>query len=163
MNSFERAARNSKIVALRARGLSEQSIADKYQIDRIRVRQIMDDWKATEPTLRTVDPLKIIDDMLVGYQADLEHLAEVADNAMGDNARVGAINARMAARDRIIALLQTTGVLPHDLGKLKVEVDVRFIAQKMVSILSANHVPDIVQKELLEALQSGAVLPDGDG
>lgn len=163
MNGFERAARDNKIVALRARGFSEQSIATKFKIGPDRVHDIMEDWKATRPTLRTADPLAIIDEMIDGYHADLEQLSDIAENAKNDSAAVGAINARMAARDRIIALLQTTGVLPHDLGKIRVDIDVRYIAQKMVAVLNAHGVPADVQKELLTTLQQGELAAAGEG
>jgi hypothetical protein len=160
MNSWQRVERDNKIVALRARGFPERAVAERFNITPARVGEIMEAWRSTKPKLRLIDPLEIIDQCVDGYQADMEHLSVIAENAGNSNTAVGAINARMAARDRIIALLQTTGVLPHDLGKLRVEVDVRFIAQQLVTILNKYDVPENVQQELIMALQQGEPLAE---
>jgi hypothetical protein len=155
MNVFERYDRDLKIISLTARGFSNEALGQKYGLTTRAVQKIVKEWRETTPTLRLSDPLEIIDEMLVGYKADLEHLSELAEKADNTSAAVGAVNSRMAARDRIIALLQTTGVLPHDLGKLRIELDVRYIAQKLVTVLTQHGVPDEVQTELLAALQAG--------
>jgi transcriptional regulator with XRE-family HTH domain len=156
------AARHVEVVTLFARGLSKAQIARKLQLDTGHVSRIIKDFRESNPTLRSVDPLDVIDQMLMGYQQDLEDLAAVAENAKNPTAVVGAINARMAARDRIIALLQSTGALPHDLGKLSIELDVRHIAVQLVAILERHGVPEPVQRELLTALRGGQ-LPAANG
>lgn len=155
MNTAERQQRNEMIVSMRARGVSERQVAQTLNIDRTTVQRVMKEWKAANPTLRSQDPLDIIDEMLIGFQADLEELALLSVTAKTEAARVGAINARMAARDRIIGLLQSTGVLPNDLGKLSVEIDVRYIAARVVAVLSRHGVAEEVQRDLLDALRGG--------
>jgi hypothetical protein len=121
------------------------------------VTRIMQDYKASNPTLRTQDPIEIVDEMLLGYQADLEELAEIGANARNDSAKVGAVNSRMIARDRIISLLQSTGVLPNNLGDLKLEIDIRYTAQVLTQVLGRWDVPEGAQRELLDALRGGPV------
>jgi hypothetical protein len=150
--------RDELMVALRARGVSERQVAATFGVERTTVLRAMHNWRETNPTLRNNDPLEIIDHMLYGYQADLEELALLSAGAKSETAKVGAINARMLVRERIINLLQSTGVLPHDLGKLRLEVDVRFIAQKVIAILARHDVAEDVQRELLDALRTSPAL-----
>lgn len=149
--------RNNKIVALKARGFTVPAIAEYFSLSTAQIESILRDWRQSNPSLRHTDPLEIIDEMLHGYQADMQQLGEIAESTTSGNIAVGAINARMAARDRIIALLQSTGVLPHDLGKLRIELDIRYIAQKIVAVLNAHGVSDEVQADLLAALQAGEI------
>lgn len=161
LRTRELAERNDLIVAMRARGIGERQVAASFGIDERQVYRIMAEFRDSHPKLREADPLQVIDDMLIGFQADLEELAQLSVEAKTENARVGAINARMHARDRIISLLQSTGVLPHDLGKLSVEIDVRYIAQKVVTVLGRHHISEEVQRELLEALRGGETIGAG--
>lgn len=149
----ERQIRNDQIVAMKARGMTYEQIAAVVDMSRRQVQNIMQAWRDTQPKLRTQDPLDIIDEMLEGYQADLNELATVGQATKNDAVKVGAVNSRMAARDRIIALLQTTGVLPHDLGKLKVEIDIKYISTRLVAVLNKYDVPIEARRELLALLE----------
>lgn len=154
-DAAERAIRNDQIVAMKARGMSYEQIAAVVSLSRQQVMNIMSAWRETQPKLRTQNPLVIIDEMLEGYQADLNELATVAQATKNDSVKVGAVNARMAARDRIIALLQTTGVLPHDLGKLRVEIDIVYISKQLVTVLNKYDVSAAARAELLALLEVG--------
>ncbi len=147
-----RIERNEMMVALLARGVSQRQVAATFGVSIPTVKKALADFRATEPKLREHDPLEVIDMLLEGFQADLEELALLSASAKSDMAKVGAINARMVAREKIQNLLQSTGVLPHDLGKLKVEVDVRYIAMRLVAVLMKHQVPEGVQRELLDVL-----------
>lgn len=155
----ERQQRHDQVVMLRARGLTWPQIAEATGLSRNQCMLVMKQFRESEPTLRTQDPLEVIDEMLIGYQADLAELATISNTTKNDSVRVGAINSRMAARDRIVGLLQATGVLPHDLGKLKVEIDVRYIAQRVFVIFDKYKVPEEAQEEIL-ALMRGEDDPD---
>lgn len=144
------------IMEARLRGISAIRVAQMFDVSRDTVVRVMREFRNANPTLRTQDPIEIVDEMLLGYQADLEELAVISATAKNDNAKIGAVNSRMVARDRIISLLQSTGVLPHDLGKLKVEIDVRYIAQTLVTVLSKHQIDEGIQRELLEALRGEA-------
>lgn len=157
----KRQERNDQIIGLSARGVSERQIAATFGVERTTVQRVKREWRASAPTLRNADPLEIIDEMLIGFQADLEELAFLSASAKSDNARIGAINARMVAREKIMHLLQSTGVLPHDLGKLKIEVDVRYIAARLVAIMGKHEVAEDIQRELMEALR-GTDGPDSN-
>lgn len=92
--------------------------------------------------------------MVEGYLADVEELVLIGATASSDAARVGAVNARMSARQKITELLQAVGVLPHDLGSMRVEIDARFTAQRIVAVLNEYNVPDEVRDALVAALEN---------
>jgi hypothetical protein len=148
--------RDEMIVALRARGVSQRQVAATFAVSKETVARVCRLYRESHPTLRSYDPLEVIDEMLEGYQADLEELALLASTARSETAKVSAIVARMTCREKIVALLQSTGVLPHDLGKLRLEVDVRYIAQQVIAVLARHDVAEDVQRELLAALRGEA-------
>lgn len=160
LDATQTAERERMIVEMRLRGVSVDRTAQTFGLNRDTVLRAMRRFRERNPTLRTQDPIDIVDEMLLGYQADLEELAMISATAKSDNARIGAVNSRMVARDRIIALLQSTGVLPHDLGNLKIEIDVRYIAQTLVTVLNRHQVDEGIQRELLEALRGGTSAPE---
>lgn len=153
MNSRARVARDDQIVIMKTRGLTYNQIAEALGIDRGTALRAMQEWRDSNPKLRTKDPLDIIDEALEGYQSDLNELAMVSSTTKQEAVRVGAINSRMQARDRIITLLQTTGILPHDLGKLRVEIDIRYIAVRLVQTLNKWGIDEEVQQDLLAVLR----------
>lgn len=152
MNTLERQARDDEIVSLKARGLTYKQIAAALDIDRTTAIEAVKRFRESNPTLRQHDPIKIVDEMVEGYQADLNELAMISNATANEAVRVGAVNARMAARDRIVGLLQAVGVLPHDLGRLRLEVDVRYIAERVVTVLEKYNLPESAHDELLELL-----------
>jgi hypothetical protein len=153
-NTAERQARNDQIIELVARGVSKARVARVVNVTRQTVYDVLEEHRQTGPRLRQHKPLEIVDQMLEGYQADLEELAAVSSATTNESVRVGAIRSRMDARDRIVALLQATGVLPHDLGKLRIDIDVRYISQQLLVILDKYDVPVAAKKELAELLGS---------
>lgn len=152
MNTTERKARNDQIVLLKARGMTYDSIASTLEIHRDTAIEVVKEFRASQPKLRHQDPLEIIEDILEGYQADLSELAMVSSATKNEAVRVGAINARMGARDRIVALLQATGILPRELGRLRVELDVRFIAEQVIVIMEKYGLPEEGMDELLKLM-----------
>lgn len=135
--------------------MTYESIAATLEIDRTTAIKVVKEFRDSQPKLRHQDPLEIVEDILEGYQADLSELAMVSSATKNEAVRVGAINARMAARDRIVALLQATGILPRELGRLRVELDVRFIAEQVIVIMEKYGLPEEGMDELLKLMGSG--------
>lgn len=152
-STAEMAERNAELVAAKARGLSWAQIEATYQVSERRGREILAEWRSRNPALRTHDPIQIIDELIEGYQADIEELVIIAATTASDSARVGAVNARMSARQKIAELLQAVGVLPHDLGSMRVEIDARVTAQRMITVLNQFNVSDEVRDALVAALE----------
>lgn len=151
----EQADRNQEIVAAHLRGLSFEEIAGTYNLTSVRCKQIFAEWKAANPSLRHHDPLDIADDMLNGFQADIEQLAYQSMSHKSETAQVAAVKARAAVRARIIGLLQAMGVLPNDLGQLSIAIDAKFTATRVLAVLNEFKVPDEVRDALIAALEPG--------
>lgn len=152
----EQAQRDADIVAARLRGLGWAQIARTYGLTVRRVQQIFAAWRQENKTLRHQDPLDIVDELLEQYQGAAEELALVAVNADNTSARVGAIRARMEAMKNIAELLQAVGVLPKDLGTLRVEMDVRYVAETILRVFDEEDVPERVQQRILQVLEGPA-------
>ena len=155
--ALEQAQRNEEIVVGRMRGLSIGQLATQFELSKTRVCEILSEWKKTARPLRKNDPLDIADEMLDGYQADIEELVLIGLATDHDSVRVSAINTRMQARQRITELLQALGVLPNDLGELRIEIDARLVAERVVAVLKSHDVPQKVQDELIAALDGEVI------
>lgn len=155
MHAPEQAARDAEIVGLRLRGVSAGQIAETYNISARRVGQIMDAWRKTNPPLRVKDPLEIVDELLEQYGGASEELAMISASSNNGPTRVGAIKARMEVLKQTTELLQAIGVLPKDLGKLRVELDIRFVAETIMRVMDEENVPVEIQEKLVAALERG--------
>lgn len=130
------------------------AIAEKYEMTERGAHGIWDAFRdQAKPVLRGRDPIDLVWEMTERYEAWIEQLAELAATADNDNARVGAIRAQLDAQVKQSDLLQATGILPRNLGKLRVEADVRFVATKLVEILDKRKVPVDVQREIMDVLR----------
>lgn len=152
--SAEIAKRNDEIVVDRARGMSWGAIERKHGIT---TRQCQNVWTKfadeRKPALEGQDPLDVIVELIEGYRAQEEHLAELSDETDVVNEKIAAIREQRAHKEARTELLQAIGYLPKNLGTLAIEVDVRFLAQTVVEILDRHDVPVDARKELVEALR----------
>jgi transposase len=155
--------RDAQIVAARTRGLSRSQIANTYGVSETTIDNVMERWRAKRPKLRNLDPVKIIEEHLERYEAAQEELAMLAATTKQDAVRVGAVKARLDAMEKATTLMQQTGVLPHDLGVLRVQVDLGTVAQKMLEVLDRHQVGPELRRELADAIQPRAIaaLPPG--
>ena len=97
-------------------------------------------------------PLEIVDDILEGLEGAIEELAVVSHTTASDQVRVSAINAKLAAQKQIVAILQTVGVLPNDLGSLRMEVDARMTADRVMTVIEQFDLPEVVTDAMIAAL-----------
>jgi len=154
-------ARNTEIVQARIRGLPWTTIANTYGVSARQCQQILRDYRGTNPTLRTHDPLEIVDDILEGLGGAIEELAIISHTTASDQIRVSAINAKLAAQKQIVAILQTVGVLPNDLGSLRMEVDARMTADRVMTVIEQFNLPHEVTDAMIVALDPSSF--DGVG
>lgn len=149
----EQYERNLDIVAMRVRGKPWSVIAAKHNLKVRRCQYIFAEWKSLNPTLRHHDPIDIVDELLYGYQAVLQDLAEDVDKAPpGSAQRVGANNSKLRAYREMAELLQAVGALPNDLGTLSLLVDGQITADRIITVLERHGVPEAVFDAILEAL-----------
>lgn len=133
MTVAERESRNMEIVTARlGRGLSWATISKTFDLSERNCRRIVTTWKNAQPALKTVDPIKEIEDTLYRLEGAAEEFALIAQTTTNDSARVGAIKARVDTIWKRVELMQASGVLPNDLGTLRVEMDIRAVAQRVL-------------------------------
>lgn len=149
----EQATRNMEIVAARGRGLSVTAVAQTYGISTRRVKQITAEWRATNPSIRHQDGVQIADQLIEFWQGTIEELAMIAATTSHDAVRVGAINSKMGALGKLTDLLQAINALPHDLGTLRVVMDARVLADRLVLVLDRFDLPPEVEDAMLEVLR----------
>jgi hypothetical protein len=150
-----REERNLKIVTSRWRGSTEDELAVEHHITPRAVRKIIAEWRADHPGLRlraAEDPSSVVDELIEEYRGTAGWFAEIGRTADNPSARVGALRGRMDALEKIASLLQASGALPHDLGKLQLEVDVKYVAEVIVAAFERHSVPPAAQAEVLATL-----------
>lgn len=155
MNASQQAHRNAEIVSARLRNLPWASIANMYDLSERRCKQVFDEYRRENPTLRHHKPVEVVDWLLDGYEGCLEELAIVSNTTAHDSSRVGAINGRMTALRQIAELLQAIGVLPHDLGQLRLQVDADVTIQRVVGVLRDFHASPEMMEAMVTALRDG--------
>jgi hypothetical protein len=148
----DKVVRDAAIVAARSEGLSWEAIAAEHGVSARQCRTIVNEYGKAGITPRLRDPVEVVDQMLERYEDFQERLILIADSATNDSARVGAIRAAIDAMRSQAELMQAIGVLPRDLGQMKVEIDVRHVARAAIDVLDRNGVPVEVQRELIAAV-----------
>ena len=155
LTAKEKLLRDEALVRDRLRRMSWADLGEKYGVTARAAQYVWAKWReANDPAaeIRGRDPVEIVYDMLGAYEAWIEQLAEVASREDG-MAKISAINAQMSAQDKAVQLCQATGILPRDLGTLRIEVDVRVLAQRVLAVLNDHGVGSEVRDALLEALE----------
>jgi hypothetical protein len=146
--------RNELLVEDSLRGASEAALAERYKITDRMVRIVMSEWRnAEKPTMAGRNPIEIVWEAVDRYQAWIAQLADVAaDGKTQDSVRVGAINAQVSTQDKLLDLLQKSGILPRDLGELRIQADVMFLSRQLVEVFERHNVSSDVTKDVLNVL-----------
>jgi capsule polysaccharide export protein KpsE/RkpR len=155
-NAAEKVERDRQIVAAKARSLSDATVADTFNVDESTVREVMAQWRESQPNLKTIDPIEVVEQVLFELRGSIEELALVSSTTKNDNVRVGAIKARIDALDKMTSLMQATGVLPNDLGTLKVDMDVRAFAATVLRVFTEEQVPEETVEKVMTAISQFA-------
>lgn len=155
--------RNELLVEDSLRGGSEEALAERYGITDRQVRNVMKEWRETEkPTMAGRHPIEIVWESVDRYQAWIGQLAEIAaDPKVQDSVRVGSINAQVSTQDKLIDLLQKSGILPRDLGELRIQADVMFLSKRLVEVFERHNVSHSVTEDVLKVLGAAQGRPQG--
>jgi hypothetical protein len=162
----EKVKRDQQLIRDRLRGAAWGTLAEKYGIDGSTARRIFYAWRQSNHGKKHMDlsgrdPIEIVWETAARYEAWIEQLAEIAwDPDAQDSVRVGAINSQMAATEKLTTLLQATGILPRHLGKLRIEADVRLVAQRILEVFAEEEVPEHVQRRVVGVLSAGSTTSD---
>jgi hypothetical protein len=85
----------------------------------------------------------------------IEELTLLAERADHDAVRLGCLKAKLEVIERRLALLQAVGLLPRDLGALRLELEIRHVLPVFVDVLDRFHVPPEALEELQARLGRG--------
>jgi hypothetical protein len=154
----EREARNAELIRDKLRGQGWAYLSSKYGLTVRQCQDIYGKWREqNQTTYQGRDPIAIVHSMLDRMESWIEQLAEVADATATDMTKIAAINAQMAATTRAAELMQATGILPHDLGTLRLELDVQTLAVRLVTVLTEQGATPDMKRAILDALRTDAV------
>jgi hypothetical protein len=154
MTSHERFLRNSQVVRERARGLGWAEISARFGLSDRQARRVVAEYRESRPHLHELDPIEIIEEALLQHDAAIEDLALLAQTTSHDGTKLGAIKGRLEALRAKLELMAAVGVLPRDLRRLQIEVDIRHVAQAILDVFAAYDVPHEVQRAVVEAVES---------
>ena len=158
VTNAEREARNNELIRDKLRGQGWAYLSAKYDLTVRQCQDIYGQWRdQNQTTYQGRDPIAIVHGMLDRMESWVEQLAEVADSTTTEATEIAAINAQMSALTRTAELMQATGILPHDLGTLRLELDVQTLAVRLVTVLSEQGATPELKRAILDALRTDAL------
>lgn len=160
----EKAVRNTELVRRRLTDptIMWRDLAAEFRLSVPQARRI---WKAHEDDLKkffvedTTDYLLIVATKVQSFELLRSELYETAIRARARGqyaAEVGAYKAIMSLHEQEITLLQKTGLLPNDLGVVRVQMDVRKVSSAFIGIFHKFMPAKVAQeaeRELLDVLR----------
>lgn len=138
LNSAEMSVRDTLIVTRRAQGWSFEAIAKEVKLSRNATEAAYERKRASMTSLLELDAKKILEWLIEGLQfsiGDLEQLAVAAVEERNMPAAVSAKKAANEAREKLQDLLQTTGILPHDLGTFRHQFEFQVVVVEVVNLV----------------------------
>lgn len=136
------AKRHAKVIELRASGLAWASVAVQVGLAESSCKEVWKKWSDEgKLEIQGTDPIAVVLEQITRLDVAIGELAEIASNKTNQAAaRVGAIGAKARLMAQQVELLQAVGLMPKQLGRLAIELDVRFVSQQMFVILE-KYVP----------------------
>lgn len=104
----------------------------------IKPRQCQRVWESFRdgPGPLDIDPVSYVEELAMGYRISVGQFTALAANADNTAAAVGALKGANDAREKLLALVQSVGVVPEDLGTLKLHRDVQTVALTMLDAMA---------------------------
>ena len=153
----DRGARNRALVSDRLQGASLPELARCYGLSERQCRNILREWReAGVAELEADDALAVVHEFIERYRQIEVSLAELAKRADNSAAAVGALRGRTEAVDRQVQLMQAAGLLPKELGQLRLQADVRSVAARVVTVFRDHQVPAETARAVIAALTEEA-------
>jgi hypothetical protein len=139
--ALEQAQRDNEIFRAWLRGASAVTLAATFDLSVEAIANVLKATKAdTLAMSRGRAPIEIVEDWLLRMEAAVDELAQVSARESG-SVRVAAIGKRLEAMSKLIEVMQSTGILPHDLGTLRIDLDARKVSAQLLAIF--NRYPEI--------------------
>ena len=154
--------RDRELVRDRARGKSWPYIAHKHDLSVSRCMHIHAEWRRGNPQeWKGRDPIDIVEQQLDRLEAWVEQLAELTDRTE-DAVTVAAVRTQMDLTRRAADLMQDTGILPHDLGTMRIQIDVQQLGVRLLAALNANGATLEMKRAIIHELRSGEDTVDAE-
>jgi hypothetical protein len=155
LTAAEKRQRDAEVVRLRLQPMTWTDVAKSVGLGVVQCQRI---WKAFQESAKSeIEGLDAVDwvvETFEFHEGVIQRLGAIAaDETAQHSARVGAITAQRSAKAEQTALLQATGFLATDLGKVKQDVTLREILQELLAVFDEMGVPAEVEERLFERLQ----------
>lgn len=141
LTAQETAARHGVIVALKLAGWTVMEIAAQVEMTPRGVEMAYAKWRDADKldlaTMAGKNPLDFIHEHLAGFRVIRRTLWDCSLVATNDSAKVGALKACAEMREKEINLLQQVGMLPKELGRFAIDIDVHVTTAKVVELIAA--------------------------
>jgi len=160
LQAAEKARRDERIVADRARGLRWSTIAQKHNLSERQAREVWRERLSAEH-LESLDGRDAIAEALLQIEAAIEDLALLAQTTNNDPVRLGAIRARLDAMGDRVTPLRVGGYLPRTWRDAMVEANFRTMSENIVEVLEKHGVFNAVAGDLLAALRTQGARSNG--
>lgn len=136
LRAAEKAMRDALIVQRVHESWTWPMIAEESGIS---VRQAQRVWESfrDQASPWDVDPSVYVEELARGYRITVGQFTALAATADNTAAAVGALKGANDAREKMMALMQSVGIVPEDLGTLKLHRDVRAVAVEMLDTMDA--------------------------
>lgn len=138
LNAAERSMRDTLIVTRRAQNWPWAAVAAEAEVSESAAKDAYKKKIASMSSLMEQEAKKILEGLIQGLQfsiGDLEQLAVAAIEERNVSSAVQAKKAANEAREKLQSLLQTTGILPHDLGTFRMQFEFQVIIVKVVDLV----------------------------
>lgn len=154
LTAKEKVKRDAEVVKLRASGMSWPTIAARVGISDRHCRTVWTQWRDEgKLDLQKLDPLDVVFEHIERYDSMVERLANLADGADSDASKVGALRTMVATLQAQTELLMAVGLMPRNLGRLQVELEVRFVIQALMAWAEKFAPKDRLEQAEAELLQ----------
>lgn len=134
LTNAEKSLRDSLIVQRVAQGWTWEEISQEVGLSVSQCKRAHRAKKRVMADLLDMDPVEIVKRVIEGFEASIGDLEKMAFEYAAEHpsAAVGAKKGADESRRNLVILLQSIGVLPHELGTLRFVREVRVIVDLLV-------------------------------
>jgi hypothetical protein len=140
-----------------AEGYDYGALAEKHGLGIRRCQQIVSELRRSRlSVLRIDDPLfglETAQDLILRWSHAISGYAKLARDTTNDNVKLGAMRDRDRAMQQFAELLQELGLLPKQLGTLRVVEDWMGLIDTLLEKMDELGIPVDVQRELVAAVE----------
>lgn len=169
LTAAKKALRDALIVQRVAEGWSWAMIADEAGLKPRQCQRIAEEYREHGSPL-DVAPTQLVEELARGYRQSVSTFTALAAAADNTAAAVGAVKGANDAREKMVALLQAVGHVPHDLGTLKLQRDVQQVALRMFTAMEEFGRGELSREDVMAIFyevtgitSTAEELPRGDG